>query len=378
MNLYIKLSLLGPILFMGIIQMILPKMGSKGTLMGVDLPKKEQEVDEIKHIIRTFQILVLLTTLATAGFLWFFLPVSTENKFVGMFLIILVLFMIIQQGILIWVNKKLIVYKKSQNIKISGVDKKVVSMELTKKPYKVERFSMKLYWIPVLFVIAFGIITIIQYPKIPSQIPTHYGINGPDAWTEKNIFTVFIPIILGFIQVFIFYIVHRFFLREKKSLNPNLSEESYIRWKISRRYWSYYYFFIAMGTVITLLYPHLWGIGLLEVTKKTILIYNLIIGIFIALLILVSIILGIKVGNTGSRLNLPFGEEDDAFEDEDDYWYLGGTVYYNPDDPAMIIPKRVGIGTTINAGTRAGKIVYAITVIVLLGLFVYGLYLYFI
>ncbi|MBD2872314.1 DUF5808 domain-containing protein [Paenibacillus arenilitoris] len=40
--------------------------------------------------------------------------------------------------------------------------------------------------------------------------------------------------------------------------------------------------------------------------------------------------------------------------DDDAYW-INGSTYYNPDDQSVMVPKRVGIGTTFNMATRAGK-----------------------
>ena len=57
------------------------------------------------------------------------------------------------------------------------------------------------------------------------------------------------------------------------------------------------------------------------------------------------IYLGIKVGTDGSRLDKM---EDFSFEEDDKYWILGAGFYNNPDDPAIFVPKRVGVGYTIN------------------------------
>ena len=36
----------------------------------------------------------------------------------------------------------------------------------------------------------------------------------------------------------------------------------------------------------------------------------------------------------------------------DDCWRFGGQVYYNPDDPALMVEKRIGLGFTINFGNK--------------------------
>ena len=47
---------------------------------------------------------------------------------------------------------------------------------------------------------------------------------------------------------------------------------------------------------------------------------------------------------------------DSVFRDDDRYWY-GGFFYNNPDDPALFVPKRFGLGWTVNFGHPQGKLV---------------------
>ena len=46
---------------------------------------------------------------------------------------------------------------------------------------------------------------------------------------------------------------------------------------------------------------------------------------------------------------------DPIFRDDDRYWLLG-TIYYNPDDPLLLVPNRNGRGWTPNAGHPLGKL----------------------
>ena len=55
---------------------------------------------------------------------------------------------------------------------------------------------------------------------------------------------------------------------------------------------------------------------------------------------------------------------DAFFRDDDRYWY-GGLFYNNPDDPAMFVPKRFGLGWTLNFGHPRAKL-FLITILVLI------------
>ncbi len=50
------------------------------------------------------------------------------------------------------------------------------------------------------------------------------------------------------------------------------------------------------------------------------------------------------------------GRIDTVFRDDDRYWY-GGFFYNNPDDPALFVPKRFGLGWTMNFGHPRSKLV---------------------
>lgn len=57
-----------------------------------------------------------------------------------------------------------------------------------------------------------------------------------------------------------------------------------------------------------------------------------------------------KAGSSADR-HLPGS----VFRDDDRYW-VGGFLYNNPDDPDLFVPKRYGLGWTMNIGQPRGKL----------------------
>jgi uncharacterized membrane protein len=55
----------------------------------------------------------------------------------------------------------------------------------------------------------------------------------------------------------------------------------------------------------------------------------------------------------------------EVFRDDDRYWY-GGFFYSNPDDPALFVEKRYGIGWTLNFGHPQAKLVLIGTAVIVL------------
>ena len=55
------------------------------------------------------------------------------------------------------------------------------------------------------------------------------------------------------------------------------------------------------------------------------------------------------------------------YVDDDDHW-LGGLLYYNPDDSRLIINNRVGLNTTVNIARPAGKFLLGLSLLMILAL----------
>lgn len=77
----------------------------------------------------------------------------------------------------------------------------------------------------------------------------------------------------------------------------------------------------------------------------------------------------LRVGPAGSRLREDTGEEGTGLvpRDDDRFWRAAGTVYVNADDPAILVPKRVGIGWTVNFGNPRSLVVVALVLAVVMG-----------
>jgi hypothetical protein len=56
-----------------------------------------------------------------------------------------------------------------------------------------------------------------------------------------------------------------------------------------------------------------------------------------------------------------------AIVDEDDKW-IGGMIYYNPNDSRLIVNERVGMNTTLNLARTSGKVITLFFLIILLAL----------
>lgn len=55
------------------------------------------------------------------------------------------------------------------------------------------------------------------------------------------------------------------------------------------------------------------------------------------------------------------------YDSDETHWYFGALVYYNPNDRHAFVENRVGTGSTMNLASTGGKVMAALTVLLLIG-----------
>ncbi len=362
-NYYVALIYGICMLAIGLTQYFIPVLSRRGTLLGVDLKVEDQKRPEIVAIVKNYKTQILVATLIsviTAVYIGLF---HTEKWIFATILIIV--WLVIFYGIYYRTHNKIKAFKKEHQLYIEE-RRRAINLKMTAKPLEVKGFSLKAYVIPLLVIILNIVLAVVMYDKVPQQMPIHWGFDGKVTdYAEKSWFTVLLPSIFNIFMLGINFFVHYTLLRMQKRLDPEHPDEALYRLIISRRYWSIYVFVLTMMLVLVMTVLNLMTLGLVgNYWANVITIGTIIITIFA---VVFAIYIGIKVGNQGSRLKLNDMPLEDAFEDDDEYWILGGTIYYNPDDPAVFIPKRVGIGSSVNVGIWQGKLLIALLFILVIG-----------
>lgn len=201
--------------------------------------------------------------------------------------------------------------------------------------------------IPSIVVIALTIyIGITVYPTLPSLIPTHFGIGGqPNRFSAKSIGSVFM---LVFVQIALtagIFLLGWGIFRTKQETDvsrPMTSSEQQLKFRTYMR--DGLYLFSSMID-LTMMFSALkeWGI-----TSSGLSVAFIVIPILAGSALLVSIMM--LVGQQGSRLHpVAAAIENTALinRNDDKYW-IGGGLYYNHEDPSILVGKRFGVGYTFN------------------------------
>lgn len=85
--------------------------------------------------------------------------------------------------------------------------------------------------------------------------------------------------------------------------------------------------------------------------------YDVLLIVLFAILLVVAVGLFLPIGRSRTQPGSDAAHKFTGLESRnDDRNWLAGLIYYNPDDPDLIVPKRLGYGWTINFGHPRGKL----------------------
>ena len=220
-----------------------------------------------------------------------------------------------------------------------------------------------IYALPGLIVIILIIITgILYYPRIPSVFPTHFGANGlPNAYSNKSVLSVFlVPIIGAITTIFIIilaYAISRTSIREDTAVTHAGKRTDIFRHRM-----------VLLILVIPVFMNVTFALSSFEEWE---LIHNLNIGILISpvlAIIVVTMIVSFSTGQGGSNIKIKDNSKSQANKetvrdtaDDDKYW-KGGVLYVNRNDGRILVPKRFGVGFTLNMGHPMGIAIFALII----------------
>jgi len=209
--------------------------------------------------------------------------------------------------------------------------------------------------IPMIIVILVGIYTLSQYSSMPDMIPTHWGPSGAaDAFSEKSFRVVFGIVIIMVGIGFMIYIASIGSLKSRAKLSPTSLNNSK---KAHLHYLNMFGFtFLVLNMACQILF-----ITILIATAN-----GNDINTFIMWSCTVVIILA-AIYQTYLYYKSPSKSKNAVYSvDDEDYLWILGCIYNNPNDPSFFVTKRFGVGWTVNIGSTKGKLFFAFPIIILL------------
>jgi uncharacterized membrane protein len=234
-----------------------------------------------------------------------------------------------------------------------------MSAQLTPPAYR----HPPIIW-PALAVIVLAATTAVDvalYPTLPDPIAVHFNAAGNvDGWAAKSIWSVFGVLMIGAAVVILLAVLSVFAARYSVRVQADdTAQQAALRTQVQR-------------TMLTSLLSELsfvlaLGFSAIELAQRLLPgVRGAVAGSAIGLVVLV---MAVVIGNVArgraqlrpANVRDPGSPRPDAVDD-DEHW-KGGLIYVNRDDPALVVPRRFGLGWTVNLGHPAG---IALTILLLL------------
>ncbi len=198
----------------------------------------------------------------------------------------------------------------------------------------------------LIIVVATAVIGVLWYPSMPEVLAVHYTAKGtPNRLATKSVGTAFS---LLFVQIgvsaLLTGIAAGIFFRSRADLDPAHPVSS-ARWH--RRY-------LVLGTKALLGLLAMIDLGMLG---SSLLMWTGTVTRLAPLVVVIPILAGVAVAVVVLARNnreRDEGEQDTGLthRDDDKYW-RGGLFYVNREDHTLFVPRRFGVGWTLNFGNPA-------------------------
>lgn len=354
---YELLLLFSSYLILGLINVFMPYFTRRTESFGVSIPEEVFEEEILKDLRKRYviisSVIVLLITVIFS-YLYFSGPPEMGMRYftIGMIILILSLFAVYLK--FHFQMKKIKSEKKWYEGKVQ-----TIVMDIN---FRNEKLTYSNLWflIPFMATVVMAILIYINYDIIPEQIPTHFDFKGNvTTWKEKSYLNVYWPTLTQLFMIGMFIFVNSIIGKAKQQISASNPEKSIEQNKIFRKRWSLFTIIMGSGTVLLFAFVQLTFIY--QISPK---IMTAVIGVFTLVAILGSVYLSITTGQGGSRIKVIKGINGQEIDrDDDKYWKLG-QFYFNPEDPAVFIEKRFGIGWTMNFARLKGWLYILLLVVV--------------
>ena len=193
----------------------------------------------------------------------------------------------------------------------------------------------------VLITLAIGLAL---YPSAPDMVPTHFDFAGNvNQWTPKGPALIAFPLLFEVFMAACFIFSHWMTIRSKKDIDPARPAISAYAYGAFAR--AECILLLVGGSVLTAVLGFVMILMMAEVLSLLVTMAL----IFAVTLIFVGATIAVSVvyGQSGSRLVKRLEENGDIIADNDEHW-KAGIFYWNKDDASLILPKRFGVGWTMN------------------------------
>ncbi len=327
--------------FTGVFLAITPLLVKRSEVFAVTVPSAAFDEPDIKRIRSRYVAINLVLTAVSmvATAVSFFI---SENAFMLVFTGAILLLIVV--AFLLYLNARSQVMRIKAEHGWEHEARAEVSAVISESA-SVTQALPSLWWNLLYVVIAAAtlVVGLALYQRMPAQVPLQtdfagHVTNSVPRSRSLLYYTPALQIFLGIIFSFVVWMMGR----ARRDIDPAHPQASAARSAEFVRVQSI--FMLAMGLVLT---ASMVAIQLSMVDVLSLEASGLLIMAFTVVMLVGLLILSLRYGQFGARLAPRAEDETQIMRDDDRYWKLG-MIYCNPDDPAVFVPKRFGVGWTNN------------------------------
>ncbi len=342
----IMLILVAFIPLVGLTMALTPRLQPRGEVFSVSVPTSAWDDPRIRRLMNRYvAIVIAATVLFTVAALALCLMGNAEASLAVVVVASLAL-MVIGYGLILRYRAKVQGLKRAcgwaaqsqQHVATIGE-----GVEQAPRP-----ISLAWNWLYVPLVALTAAVVAVGYGSMPDAVPMHVDVSGNVTdMAPKSPMVAAFPVALEVFLAAVFAFCHWMVQRSKKGLEPGRPASS--SWAYGMFAYAQTAFLLVMGLACTAACGLGMALAMIGIVSMGVAV-AVIIGV--ALLCVVGdLIVGVKYGQSGSRV-FRMEASDTLLSDDDRFWKLG-MLYCNPDDASLFLPKRSGIGWTVNWGRPA-------------------------
>lgn len=320
------------ILFNGVMFFLLPAFQRRNLFFSVPVAEDFPSSDRAKSLLTLYRLANFAAALLAIG------VVFSLNHFEKYMIWLILAQPAVALGLFAWIRNRIAATTTPPPAAVHSASLAAESPEV--------RGMWALLLLPFMILVAAGMYLNAHWADIPQRFPIHFDAAGPNGWSTKSVKGVYgILLIGGLLQcVFLFFIYGiKTGTRRAVPGSPRMRFMKVNIWMLIIFHWllGILFGYISLLPVMTSK-PAGWLIGAFTV-----------------------VVVGISMAFTVYIVKLQ-GQASDSENTPDSSWIWGGIFYYNPEDPALLVEKRIGIGYTFNMANRMSWGFFAMVALVVL------------
>ena len=235
-------------------------------------------------------------------------------------------------------RSRVLALKRSEGWQVEG--SRSTAVALPKEAPGAIPLRWNLLYVPI--VLATAALTAVLYPLMPDRIVMQVGFDGQvTSWADKSVWSASFPVLTQAFVAVMFAACHVAALHSKRAGSAATPVATAMRYGAFAQAET----IVLLGTGLALtaglaLFP-LADAGLIDLLGAGLAVMALTLVALVA-----SILVAVRYGQVGARLD---GVPSEASSGDDVHW-KAGIFYVNPGDPSIVVPRRFGIGWTLNLG----------------------------